>query len=230
MKELNYTKLKSELANPYWQQSLSPLWLKFNGAHTPHRHRANFLCVYSMFLTECETFREGRALLKSDEMFHVCGRHSLPDGPVLMMMSGRISATPSLANRYIGFADYLRMLGGFEAQPRGHWRESKEEVLQYPYIRGEVKGEQTMLLEIHKLLPKYLPPDHKGEICQDIFVALLSGETTMANLPDHIGRYVKAARKNMPEYGTISLDEENENGQTRLSRLEYVLGKNLKCC
>lgn len=230
MKPLNYDKLKNELANPYWKQSLSPLWLKFNGAHTPHRHRANFLCLYSMFLTECETYRQGGRMLKEDDLYHVCGRHTLAQYPVLMTMAGRVLATPSLATRYQGFKDYLEMIGGYRPLPRGAWIEAKDQVLCYPYIRGTPKDEHVTLLEIHKLLPKYLPADHKGEICQDVFVALLSGETTMANLPDHIGKYVKASRKNMPEYGTLSLDEENENGQTRLSRLEWHLGKNLKCC
>lgn len=229
MKQLNYERLKSEIGNPYWKQSLSPLWIKFNGAHTPHRHRANFLSIYAMFLAECETYREGGKLLKSDEMYHVCGRHTMPNYSTLMMMNGRIQATPSLANRYQGFADYLEMIGGFAPMPRGYWIERKDEVLAYPYIRGTPKDEHVTLLEIHKLLPKYLPPDHKGEICQDIFVALLSGETTMANLPDHIGKYVKASRKNMPEYGTISLDETNEYGQTRLERMEHV-GVKIKCC
>lgn len=230
MRALNYEKLKNELANPYWKQSLSPLWLKFNGAYTPHRHRANFMCIYAMFLAECETYRDGGKLLKSDEMYHICGRHTLPDYSALMMMNGRILATSSLATRYQGFADYLQMIGGFTPSPRGYWIERKDDVLCYPYIRGTPRDEHLSLLEIHKLLPKYLPADFKGEICQDIFVDLLAGETTMENLPDHIGRYVKKARKNMPEYGTLSLDETDHNGITRMDRLEYHLGKNRKCC
>jgi hypothetical protein len=147
-----------------------------------------------------------------------------------MMMTGRILATPSIATRYHGFRDYLEMIGGFEPTPRGYWIERKDEVLCYPYIRGTPKDEHVSLMEIHKLLPKYLPADFKGEICQDIFVALLSGEVTMANLPDHISSYVKKARKNMPEYGTLSLDEVDAFGLTRAAKLEYTLGKNYKCC
>lgn len=238
MRALNYDKLKSELANPYWKQSLSPLWLKFNGAHTPHRHRANFMCIYSMFLAECETFREGVKMLNGEnELWHICGRHSIPQAQVLMMMSGRIMAVPALATRYQGFAGYLDTIGGFQPIPRGHWIERKDEVLTYPYIRGTPKDEHLTLLEVHKLLPKHLPPDFKGEICQDIFVALLSGEVTMANLPDHIEKYVREARKNMPEYKTLSLDEvivpshrPGGLGLTRFEVAEWRHGKTLKCC
>lgn len=234
MSELNYDKLKAEIANPSWKQNLRPLWEPFHGAHTPHRHRANFLSIYSMFLAEVPTFGDGIKLLKTDELFHLCGRHSLPIFQTLIGMVSRIRQTPTIEARYSGFKEYLYWI-----LPEGHaWvtkRQApveKEDVLAYPYIRGTPTDEHATLLEIHKLLPKYLPADHKGEICQDVFVALLSGETTMANLPDHIGKYVKASRKNMPEYGTISLDESKPqwNGATRLQLLEYHRGKEIKCC
>lgn len=226
MRELNYDKLKSELSNPYWKQSLSPLWMKFNGAHTPHRHRANFMAIYTMYLAECDEYREGIKLLNSDELYHVCGRHSVPGKPTLMMMAGRILAVPALATRYQGFGEYLRYLGAFTPQPRCHWIEAKDQVLQYPYLRGDPKQEQLTLLEIHKMLPRNLEPDFKGEICQDIFVALLSGEVTMANLPNRIDEYKRRARKNMPEYGTRSLDEElidgGRPGKPGLTRLDLI--------
>lgn len=233
MAELNYDKLKMEIGNPYWKQSLRPLWEKFYGAHAPHRHRANFLSVYSMFLAEAPTFSAGKKLLKKDELYHLCGRHTLPEHYPLIGTVSRIQQIPSLSNRWIGFKEYLQwILPGGASWARQRTVIVREEVIAYPYIRGVPKTEHATLLEIHKLLPQYLPPDHKGEICQDVFVALLSGETTMENLPDHIGKYVKASRKNMPEYGTISLDEMvgPNKSHTRLQALEYYHGKQIKCC
>lgn len=235
MQSLNFDKLRSEIANPYWKNNLSPLWLKFAGAHTPHRHRSNFLSVYSMFLTEAPTFGDGVKLMNDGELAHLCGKHSLPQKTTLISMVARIRACPSIETRYVGFKDYLHWLCPqvWELKPLGWNRaDAKDQVLAYPYIRGTPRDEHVMLMEIHKLLPPGLEAEFKGEICQDIFVALLSGEVTMENLPDHIAKYKKLARRKMPEYGTVSLDEEFAPGFTRGEWVQRKRAKeiNNSCC
>jgi hypothetical protein len=176
---MNYDKLMSEVAYPNWNQAILPM-TRFRGHSNVHRWRAQFLCVYTMFLDESPSFSAGRKLLARDELYHICGRHSLPDKISLLGTIGRVLQIPSLVGRYTGFKDYLYYLtpNGWDITPVGiGGAPRKDEVLQYPYIQGKPRSEHEMLLAVHRLIPTRLDPDFRGEICQDIFVDLLSGKT-----------------------------------------------------
>jgi hypothetical protein len=65
----------------------------------------------------------------------------------------------------------------------------------------------ALMQHIHTIVPKGLPSDLKGDLCQDLLVAVLSGETSISNLPEMMNKYARTARKMMPDrWKTISLD------------------------
>lgn len=230
MRDLNYPKLKQEIGEPDWWPRLEGLW-QFAGQRNPHHWRAKYLGVYAMYLSECETFGVSQKFLMRDNLHHVCGMHHKVQRMGLIGIVSRIRARPEVAGLHPGFDEYLEWIcpSPYQYNTIGSmWDtgEPRDHVMQYPYIRGAVREEHETLLKIHAMLPKGMEADFKGEICQDVFVALLSGEVTMENLPDHLERFKRRARKNMPEYGTRSLDEEivssgraGKPGLTRKGRL-----------
>lgn len=65
----------------------------------------------------------------------------------------------------------------------------------------------ALMQHIHRIVPAGLPSDMRGDLCQDLLVAVLSGETSVANLPEMMNKFVRDARKMMPDrWKTISLD------------------------
>lgn len=90
------------------------------------------------------------------------------------------------------------------------WRPPAEKVADraYPYLIPHQSAEAKMLLDIHALIPKGIPHDIKGDLCQDLVVAVLSGETTVENIPEVIAKYAREARKFLPDrWKHVSIDE-----------------------
>lgn len=83
----------------------------------------------------------------------------------------------------------------------------QEPVLAYPFIRAKPRSDHELLLAVHSCIPSHVPHDVRGDLCQDLIVAILSGETTLENIQDVMHEHAKAAKKLMPDrFKTVSLD------------------------
>jgi hypothetical protein len=93
----------------------------------------------------------------------------------------------------------------------------------YPYITKQPTEEHNFLLAVDALVPKYLPNHTRADVCQDMIVAVLSGEVTLENLKDGLPKYLKQFMKGAPsKYGHLSLDHPASYGDERT--LGQVLG------
>lgn len=77
----------------------------------------------------------------------------------------------------------------------------------YPYISNRAGEEHELLLAVEALVPKSLPKWSRADICQDLLVAVLTGEATLENVRDNVPRYIKWFFSKEPsKYGDLSLD------------------------
>jgi hypothetical protein len=77
----------------------------------------------------------------------------------------------------------------------------------YPYVSTRSTDEHEFLLAVDALVPKGLNNEFRADICQDMIVAILTGETTLENLRDATPKFIKQFMKQMPsKYGHLSLD------------------------
>jgi hypothetical protein len=93
----------------------------------------------------------------------------------------------------------------------------------YPYITSEPNEEHQFLLEIDSLVPKGLPNEMRSDVCQDMIVAVLSGQTTIENLKDSRAQYIKQFYKQFPvKYGHLSLDAPLKVGETETTIADLI--------
>jgi hypothetical protein len=60
---------------------------------------------------------------------------------------------------------------------------------------------------VESLVPKTFMVDERADLCQDMIVAVLTGEISLDNLRDRRGEWIKTALRNAPsKYGPLSLD------------------------
>lgn len=77
----------------------------------------------------------------------------------------------------------------------------------YPYISVTPTEDHDLLLAVDRLVPKGLNPDTRADICQDMLVAVLSGDVSLEGLAGSRPKYIKEFFKMFPaKYGHLSLD------------------------
>lgn len=87
-------------------------------------------------------------------------------------------------------------------------REPKHQDLVYPFLIHNGGGpEHELLREINRVVPKYLPPDMRADVCQDLIVGILCGDFARDDLNLPLKEVLKRVRKMYPsKWGDISLD------------------------
>jgi len=87
--------------------------------------------------------------------------------------------------------------------------------LAYPFVSPKQEARMTverqLLVDIHRLIPRSINPEIRDDLCQDLLVAVLAGETTVANIPDVLPIYRKRAAKMLGHWGQVSWDAMQEN-------------------
>lgn len=89
----------------------------------------------------------------------------------------------------------------------------------YPYVihkPSDNNGELSLMMEVNKAVPAHLPDWLRADICQDLIVAVLSGDITRDQIADGVKGYARKVFEMHPiKYGPFSLDasfsEDNEN-------------------
>ncbi len=83
-------------------------------------------------------------------------------------------------------------------------------VLFYPYLihnPDENNAEYQLMLDVNKAVPAHLPDWLRADICQDLLVAVLSGEIEMSQVKEGVKAYARKVFQMHPiKYGPLSLD------------------------
>lgn len=86
----------------------------------------------------------------------------------------------------------------------------------YPYLTAQPTEEHDLIMAVDRLVPKGLPNQTRADVCQDMLVAIITGEVSLENLKDAVPKYVKQFFKNFaPKYGHLSLDYPVRTGDDR---------------
>jgi hypothetical protein len=98
----------------------------------------------------------------------------------------------------------------------------------YPYVTSQNQQEHDFLLAVEALVPKSLPNWARADICQDMIVAVLTGEATIENIRDAVPRYIKwFFAKEPSKYGNLSLDTPMRNNSFKGARNVMTLGESI---
>lgn len=212
---------------------LRPLLL-FMGSQSEGRIRSLWNLITTMKDIGVPSVTEGIKLARTEDYRHMCGLHVNPVNCNFSSILSRIVARKDVAAHVPGLWEYARYLGHssggsiFTLDPietyalrvrssrdwrlmPGHLRPKRErrEPLPelYPYLSGEPTNEHDMLMAVDAIVPKGLPNAVRCDVCQDMIVAVLSGETTVDNLRGDLKKYMSSFWKMFPDkYGHISLD------------------------
>lgn len=78
----------------------------------------------------------------------------------------------------------------------------------------QAKGDDLLLL-VNGLVPRWLPPQLRGDVCQEIIVAVLGGELKQTDIPAQMKRFISGQRKAQEsDYMAISLDAPRQDGRS----------------
>lgn len=81
----------------------------------------------------------------------------------------------------------------------------------YPYMMNQEADGAALLFRINNLVPRGLSEMVRGDICQEIALAVLSGEITESEIVNCISRYTKSQFQFLPRrFGVISFDADPE--------------------
>jgi len=215
---------------------LRPLLL-FKGNMSDGRCRAMWNLVVTMMDANIPSVTEAIKTGRMEDYRHLCGLHANPQHMTLNSIIGRLRARPTVASLIPGlreYAEHLAYSSGATAytldpipeltlwKTKRPWRVMPHELRPhrprkaraphevpldlYPYISNPT-SEHELLLAVDAVVPKALPNDVRCDVCQDMIVAVLSGETNVENLRGDTGKYLRSFWKMFPEkYGHVSLD------------------------
>lgn len=224
---IDTTKLTEHIAMPDWERRLTPLFL-FKGSR-PNRIRTLWNVAYAMYLAEMPTYGTAvRDLSKTDDA-HLCGLHAALQHQGLRGIFGRMRAckplTDSVSKAFTEYVEWVHpsqcvyqpvplvsrdpyRFGWWRKAPekaKKKWRmpEARSHEVPYPFVRNAQTKEHELLMAVHKMIPRGVSHHIRGDLCQDMLVAVLSGELKLENVPDHIAAFRKQANKFNPERGGI---------------------------
>lgn len=228
MKPNNVEKLKEEIVRPDWERRLAPL-LSFRGVR-PYRLRSLWNAAHAMFLEESPTSSAGLLILNRNETGHLCGLHGAVAKENLKSIFGRLRGckplTDSVSKVFTEYVEWIHPGPCTYCVAEKHAPRSREKKLDlnYPFVtpKQEARGltiEHQLLVDIHRLIPRSINPEIRDDLCQDLLVAVLSGETTVANIPDVLPAYRKKAAKMLPHWGQVSWEATQDD---RRSFADYI--------
>lgn len=223
--------VKKFITEPNLEIELRPLLL-FRGGLTPSRAVTNFNLLRGAMDAQLPTMTAiSQSSTVSNDAAHLCGVHRKSEWGRMGMAGffSRVLQSPSVLNRAPMLKDYIHWV--VEQTPNAFvfnldpipemniwstraWRRPQRKRVAplaecYPYITTAPTEDHDLLLSVERLIPKTLPHEIRGDVCQDMIVAVLTGEVTLDNLRDAPAKYMRQFFKQMPsKYGPLSLDAE----------------------
>jgi hypothetical protein len=215
-------------ASEFDQRHLLRPLLLFMGSQSEGRIRSLWNLLTTLKDMDVPSVTEAIKLARMEDYRHVCGLHANPTNSTFCSIVSRVVARKDVAQLVPGLWEYARHLGhssggniftldpiaeqAYRVRSSRDWRlaprafrETLPEL--YPYISGNPTSEHEMLMAVDQIVPKGLPNSVRSDVCQDMIVAVLSGDTTVENLRGDLKKYMGQFWKMFPDkYGHISLD------------------------
>lgn len=229
---MDASKIKSFITEPNWEIRLRPLLL-FRGGLTPVRAKTcwNFLrASMEAELPNMTCITEASSGL--NDPAHLCGFHAKSGWQRMGMLGffSRVLQSPAVLKQEPRLKDYIywvvdqthmaRLFTLDRIPETNIWstrdwrrppkapRKQREGIAEfYPFITSTPTKDHELLLAVERLVPKAIPSDVRADICQDILVAILTGEQSLENIKDATPQFVKRLYREMPSrYGHLSLE------------------------
>lgn len=70
----------------------------------------------------------------------------------------------------------------------------------YPYVVSNDADGTELVGYVNSLVPKYLPEALRADVCQEMILAVLSGEVEASNLSGYVRQYIKEQGQFLPQY------------------------------
>lgn len=212
---------------------------RYRGGQSIQRIRALLSFVLSMKEANiCTTAQICKVSHESRDLIHLQGLHAPVQKNTLDAICSRLVDNQKFLESYKGLREYIysiprlwlyhqtriswtstdrRCRSWRRVEPKRFIIRQKEEPLFYPFAAQKSTEVQDceLLMAVHEVVPRGLPTQLRGDICQDLIVQILSGDTSFANIQDNPGKYIHALMKeHAGRYGTISLDSKDEDGRS----------------
>jgi hypothetical protein len=214
---MNY--LSDLIIRPGIEKKFTPLLLYRGCMNRGHAHRL-WNMVLLMMAAECETLGDGLKVLNNPAFAQLCGPPRAPGKPHLWSFFFRLYDNPAVTKNIEGLTEYVKLIGSeawelervdrFSDRPYcASWRKSlhpnagnyiprergiaKHDQLFYPYIKHDPKQPDdgaALSALVSAAVPAFLPDHIRADACQDLVVALLSGEITPYQVNDRAGKFV----------------------------------------
>lgn len=86
----------------------------------------------------------------------------------------------------------------------------------YPFLPADSKASGTdILLLVNGVVPRGLPEQLRGDVCQEMIAAVLCGEFTEAEIPQHVKAIISRVRREQEgHYMAVSLDVPMRDGRS----------------
>lgn len=225
--ELKIEKVKERICEPVPPKAIQSLLLFKGGNQTEGRIASLYNLLASAKDAEVGSLT---SLIKASQILtdpvHYCGFHTTINRQTLQGFCSRLWLSPNVLSMEPNWKDYLRFLltnsrchvlslqriREFDRQARRPWRMLYRIPLQpvaefYPFITGKPTNDHDLILAVDSLVPKTIPSEVRADVCQDMIVAILTGETTLDNLRDSKAQFIKRVFRDTPsKYGHLSLD------------------------
>lgn len=243
IKEPNLTKLQEEIIRPVDELKLL---FQFKGTR-PHVIKRNWNFAVAMLLSEVEDFSDGVKLSKVGETAHLCGKHGHFESHQIYCFFSRLRRYPQVTDRIQGMTEYVKELHPHECildhvplvAKRFHYRNapwrtvakkpvkqwsSSSDVKHICYPFTACAHSDSLVGRVHGMVPKGIPQEIRGDLCQDLMVAVLSGDLEVENVPDAIEKYLRAARKFLPSASRVLSLDAPLYGDTERTMHETIRG------
>lgn len=233
---VDISKVKNVVTERWSDADLRPLLL-FRGGLTEGRARRLLNFTRAMMIAEVQTATEIAKLSRvENDVAHLSGLHAKSKWERMGMQSffSRILQSPTILERVAGLEDYIWWVTGstphfypyqldripeFNKWSTRDWRrpaKKKREPMAeyYPFITKAPTEDHDLLLAVDALVPKSLLNEVRADVCQDMLVAILSGEATLENIKDAPKKYVSQFFRQSPsKYNHLSLDTPMYRGE-----------------
>lgn len=193
----------------------------------------------------CTTVKICKVSADSRDLIHLEGLHAPVQNSTLYSICSRLNDNPRFMEPYHGLREYIYEIASYHSSAarslffspptriswtstdtKWAWRKAarkpflirqKDAPLFYPFAapKSQEVKDCELLMAVHEVVPKGLPTQLRGDICQELIVNILCGDLKFANLQDNPQRYIKQLMKDHPgRYGPISLDSKDEDGRS----------------
>lgn len=212
---MNY--LSELVVRPGMKKRLWPLCL-YRGRMTLGRAHRLWNMALLMMAAEAETLSDGLKIVNNEAFAQLCGPLRAPEKTVLYGFFGRLFDSPDVTDNIPGFTEYVksmqigpcwltpvpletaeqycapwRISTHPDFDPKAEKPESGTRNLFYPYLKHDPKTSEgrDLVLLVNELVTKNLPDQVRADACQDLAVAILSGDIKPEDAPDWVNRYVR---------------------------------------